>query len=86
MERTDPKKSRVPNRDVIALRVANDLEKRSLLALDPEKIFTEPHHNGYPAVLVRLSSIEDGLLEDLLTAAWRCQTPKRLAAQLEESR
>ena len=45
-----------------------------------------PHYNGYPAVLVRLSTIDVGLIEDLLTDAWRCKAPKRLAAQLEDSR
>jgi len=86
MERADPKGPRIPNRDVIAVRVANELEKQSLLALDPEKAFTEPHYDGYPAVLVRLSAVDDDLLEDLLTDAWRCQAPKRLAAQFEDSR
>lgn len=86
MQRTDPKKARVPNPDVIAVRVANDLEKQSLLGLDADKIFTESHYNGYPAVLVRLSAVDDDLLEDLLTDAWRCQAPKRLAAELETSR
>ena len=56
------------------------------MRLDPEKIFTEPHYNGYPAVLVRLSAVDEDLLEDLLTDAWRCQAPKRLAAQFEDSR
>ena len=86
MERAAPRAPRIPNRDVIAVRVANELEKQSLLALDPTKIFTEPHYNGYPAVLVRLRAIDPDLLEDLLTDAWRCQAPKRLAAQLDRSR
>jgi len=37
-------------------------------------------------MLVRLSAVDDDLLADLLTDAWRCQTPKRLAARLEDSR
>jgi hypothetical protein len=55
MERVDPKKPRVARHDVIAVRVANEMEKASLLAMDQETFFTEPHYNGYPAVLVRLS-------------------------------
>ena len=46
MERLDPKKARVPNPDVIGVRVANELEKQALLALDPTVFFTEPHYNG----------------------------------------
>ena len=29
-----------------------------LIASDPEKFFTEPHYNGFPAVLVRLAAID----------------------------
>ena len=83
-ERADARKARVPNRDVIVVRVANEVEKQSQLTLDPEKIFTESHYNGYPAALVRLSKVENDLLEDLLTDAWRCRAPKRLAAQLDD--
>lgn len=54
MERVHPKRPRVANRDVIAVRVANELEKQSLLALDPPVFVTEPDYDGYPAVLVRL--------------------------------
>ncbi|HEY3201547.1 MAG TPA: hypothetical protein VGK55_13465, partial [Actinomycetes bacterium] len=53
-ERVQPKKPRVPRPDVVAIRVANESEKETLLASDPDKFFTEPHYNGFPAVLVRL--------------------------------
>ena len=60
------------------MRVANQLEKDSLLALDSKVFFIEPHYNGYPAVLVRLSAIDLDLLTDVLTAAWRTRAPRRL--------
>ena len=78
MERVDPKRARIANPDVIAVRVADQLEKDSLLALDSEVFFTEPHYDGYPAVLVRLSAIDLDLLTDVLTAAWRSRAPRRL--------
>jgi hypothetical protein len=80
-ERVDPKRARVPNPDVLAVRVANELEKQALLALDPEVFFTEPHYNGYPAVLVRIPAIEQDLLEQVLADAWRCRAPKKLLAE-----
>jgi hypothetical protein len=83
MERLDPKRARVPNPDVIGVRVANELEKQALLSLDAEVFFTEPHYNGYPAVLVRLPAIDLGLLEKVLIDAWRCRAPKRLVAVLD---
>ena len=51
-ERVDPKKPRVPNPEVIAARVADDLRKQMRLAIDPRVFFTEPHYVGYNAVLV----------------------------------
>jgi hypothetical protein len=79
-ERIEPKRARVPNPDVIVVRVANELEKQALLALDPDVFFTEPHYNGYPAVLVRIPVIDPDLLERVLTDAWRTRAPRRLAA------
>jgi hypothetical protein len=83
LERVDPKKARVPRPEVLAVRVANAGEKESLLASDPEKFFTEPHYNGYPAVLVRLSAIGVDELRELLTDAWRCQAPRALVKEFE---
>ena len=77
-ERIHPKKPRVPRADVIAIRVANAFDKESLLSLDEEKFFTEPHYNGFPAVLVRLPAVDVNELRDLLVDAWRCQAPKAL--------
>jgi hypothetical protein len=79
-ERIDPKKARVPNPDVLAVRVPNELEKQALLSLDEVIFFTEPHYDGYPAVLLRIPAIEVDLLERVLTDAWRCRAPRKLAA------
>jgi len=81
MERVESKRPRVPNPDVIAVRVANELEKQALLSLDPDVFFTEPHYDGYAAVLVRLAAIDLELLEKVVTDAWRCKAPKRLATR-----
>jgi hypothetical protein len=83
-ERVDPKKARVPNLDVLAIRVAGDDEKALLLAADPDRFFTEPHYNGFPAVLVRLAAVDVTELRELLTDAWLCQAPVALRASLNE--
>ena len=75
MERVVPKKPRVPNRGVLAVRVANLAEKDRLLAAEPAKFFTEPHYEGFPAVLVRLEAVTVADLKRLLANAWRCQAP-----------
>ena len=78
LARLAPKKPRVPQPKVIAVRVANLHDKDFLLALDPAKFFTEPHYNGFPAVLVRLPAVTVRELKLLITEAWRCQAPKDL--------
>jgi hypothetical protein len=78
MERIEPKKPRVPQPDVIAVRVASLAEKDHLLALGPKKFFSEPHYNGFPAILVNLPTITVRELEPLIIEAWRCQAPKDL--------
>jgi hypothetical protein len=86
MERVEPKKPRVPNPDVVAVRVADQEEKEMLLAADPKTFFTEPHYNGFPAVLVRLPAIDVDELTALITEAWRCQAPRALVDEFERSR
>ena len=82
-ERVDPKKPRVARPDVVAIRVVDRFDKEALLASDAEKFFTEPHYNGFPAVLVRLPLIEVDELEELIVDAWRCQAPRALADSFE---
>lgn len=84
-ERVDPKKARVPNNGVMAVVVRNLTEKEMILESDPEKYFTEPHYNGFPAVLVRLAAIDPDELEGLIIEAWRCKAPRNLVAQFDES-
>ncbi len=77
-ERVHPKKARVPRDDVLAVRVFDEDEKQALLASSEEKYFTEPHYNGFPAVLVRLPAIGVEELGELIEDAWRCRAPKAL--------
>ncbi len=57
-------------------------EKELLLELDPQLYFETDHYKGWPAMLVRLSVIDDKSLTGRLVAAWRQKAPKRLAAKL----
>jgi hypothetical protein len=82
-ERVHPKKPKVPSEVVVAVRVADLYEKDALLAGGGLALFTEPHYNGYPAVLVRLPLIELDELEELIADAWRCQAPRALVETWE---
>ena len=55
-------------------------EKEMLLELDPRLYFETDHYKGWPAMLLRLSEIDDGSLTGRLIAAWREKAPKRLSA------
>ncbi len=76
LERPGPKQPRIPNPGVLAVRVAGEDAKQFLVSALPHVFFTEPHYNGYPAVLVRLAAIEVEQLEGLLLDAWQIQAPK----------
>jgi hypothetical protein len=82
MERLDPKKPRVSNPAVLAVRVANLGAREALISAEPAKFFTEPHYEGFPAVLVRLAAVNAKDLRILLEEAWRCQAPKKLLRSL----
>jgi hypothetical protein len=82
-ERVEPKRPRVPRGDGVAVRVVDQADKAALLASDPAVFFTEPHYNGFPAVLVRLPQVRLDQLEELIVDGWRCQAPRALADEWE---
>ena len=85
-ERVNPKKPKVPNPKVLAIRVANVAQRDLMIAAEPDKYFTEPHYNGFPAVLVRLAAVRVAELRPLLLEAWRLLAPKELVRQHEAKR
>jgi hypothetical protein len=78
LERLEARTARVPNPDVLAVRVANNAQKDLILASDTRKFFSEGHYDGYPAILVRLKEVTVADLRVLLEEAWRCRAPKEL--------
>lgn len=68
-----------PQGSILGARVPDLGAKEALLSDDPSVYFTTPHFDGYPAILVRLEEIALPELEELLTEAWLCRAPKRLA-------
>ena len=70
-ERVDPKKARVPNPGVIVTRVPDDVAKQVILASDREAFFTEPHYDGYNAVLIRLPKIGVAALRERIEESWQ---------------
>jgi hypothetical protein len=67
-----------PEGDILGVRVADLGVKEALVADSDGAIFTIPHFNGYPAVLVQLDRIDLTELEELLVEAWLCRAPVKL--------
>ena len=66
-----------PDGVVLGIRVADLQEKEALLAAEPDVLFTIPHFEGYPALLVRVDPIGRDRLEELICDAWLVRAPAR---------
>jgi hypothetical protein len=70
-----------PEGDILAVRVADEGVKFALIADEPDIYFTTPHFDGYPAVLVKLTEIDELGLREVIVEAWLTQAPKRLVQE-----
>lgn len=70
-----------PDGPVLGVRVGSLEEKEALLAAQPDCLFTIPHFDGYPAVLVRLDVVDRELLAEIVADAWLLRAPVRVAKQ-----
>jgi hypothetical protein len=68
----------------LALRVDPE-EKPLLIDSAPAVFFSTPHYEGHPILLVRLESVPQADLVDLIEDAWLLRAPKRLAAEYAAS-
>lgn len=53
-------------------------DKDALLAAEPDKLFTTPHYEGHPTVLLRLAAVDEVELRELLAEAWEARASARL--------
>jgi hypothetical protein len=81
MVRVNPKKPRVPQIEVLAVR-CEIARKEMLIAAAPERFFDDDHYRGYTGVLVRLAAVDEDELLALLRGAWRLVAPKPLQGRL----
>ena len=59
-------------------------EKDALIENSGGVLFTTPHYDGYPALLVRLADVDRTFLAELVEDSYRAKAPKRLLKQLDE--
>jgi hypothetical protein len=64
---------------VLVLQLGAIAERDVLMQMAPRIFFFTDHYRDYPAVLIRLAEIPDGLLADVLAEAWRQLSAKRSA-------
>jgi hypothetical protein len=69
-----------PDGPILGARVEHLGAKQALIADDSGAFFTTPHFEGYAAILARLELLAVDALEELVTEAWLCCAPRRLAA------
>ena len=66
-----------PEGVVLGVRVTDLQEKEALLAAEPDVLFTIPHFDGYPALLVMVDVIDRDRLAELICDAWLMRAPAR---------
>jgi hypothetical protein len=75
-----------PDGDILGVRVPDLGAKEALVTDNNGAIFTIPHFDGYPAVLVQMDKVDLGELEELIVEAWLSRAPAKLVkAYLAES-
>ena len=72
------------NPEALVVWVASLDDKEAMLEAQPKKLFTTPHYDGEPIVLVRLEAVGKKELRDLLTDSWRLRAPKTTVRRWEE--
>jgi hypothetical protein len=68
-----------PQGPILAVRVEDLGEKEAVLAADVDGIFTIPHFDGFPAVLVQLDEVSDDALRAAVLDGWLACAPSRLS-------
>jgi hypothetical protein len=75
---------RPPDGPIVAVRVADLHEKEAVLAAGHTGFFTIPHFDGFPAVLIQLTTARRKAVDDAVLDAWlACAPPKLAEAHLE---
>ena len=68
-----------PDGPILAVRVADLHEKEAVLAAGMTGVFTIPHFDGYPAVLIELDVVRPAELRAAIVDAWLACAPQTLA-------
>jgi hypothetical protein len=78
--------ARLRDDDTVLVVKCGDMERDLRMQADPGAFFITDHYRGWPTVLVRLGSVTEDDLRDVLEVAWLLSAPKRLRAEFERGR
>ena len=70
-----------PDGEILGVRVEDLDEKEAVLAAGAKGIFTTPHFDGYPAILIQLKVVGKKALRDALLDGWLAIAPPKLAQE-----
>jgi hypothetical protein len=70
-----------PDGPILAVRTEDLAEKEAVLEANHRGFFTIEHFNGYPAVLIQLPKVANGVLKDAILDAWLACAPPKLARE-----
>jgi len=73
-----------PSGPILAVRVEDLSEKEAVLAAGVPGVFTIPHFDGYPAVLVQLDAVDADALREALVDGWLACAPPDLGRDYVE--
>jgi hypothetical protein len=73
-----------PAGPIVAVLADDLVDKEAVLAAHPGPIFTIPHFDGYPAVLIQLETVSRKVLREVITDGWLAAAPPSLAASFLE--
>jgi hypothetical protein len=74
-----------PGGPIAAVRTADLAEKEAVLASGEPGVFTIPHFDGYPALLIQLEKVRKKTLKELVLDAWLANAPSRLTKPYERN-
>lgn len=75
-----------PTGAILGVRTADLEMKEALLRSEPDAVFTTPHFDGYPAILVQLNNVSARTLQRLIEEAWLARAPERSVREYLASR
>jgi len=78
--------ARIPGDPILAVATAGLEDKEAVLAQGRRGVFSIPHLDGYPALLVELSRVGPRVLAELVEDAWLAKAPPARVAEHLSSR